>query len=302
MTDFASMSGVDLLEYCGADASKWAAAFCQIMGKNRWRAQDIDEGLMIGWFANAIERSEQVRHPAPAALAARPTDAQLASACMFYRHDFGLLDVTAKKNMMWQAHEWLRAWQKEFESSDGASGCPRECGEADDSAGSGIDRNCDDTMQGSRPAAAVKVPSSETQRSTTPAPNLHQINGPFASPVTSPAGGEMVASDADDFVAQLTARARFLRGQREVKSPELLEKAARIIAATPPAPAPDAVRGKLPLSYIDGLDYCTVKDATGADFALTVQPKLMQAMEAALSRPAEGADVPGNQRDSGVTC
>lgn len=57
---------------------------------------------------------------APLGLASRPTDAQLASACMSYRHDFGLLDATAKKNMMWQAHEWLRAWKKEFEAAEPA--------------------------------------------------------------------------------------------------------------------------------------------------------------------------------------
>ncbi len=40
---------------------------------------------------------------------------------------------------------------------------------------------------------------------------------------------------------------------------------------------------KLPLQYEDGPDYCTVRDAQGRDFALTVQPELMKAMEKALS-------------------
>lgn len=40
--------------------------------------------------------------------------------------------------------------------------------------------------------------------------------------------------------------------------------------------------GNLPLQYADGPDFCTVKDATGGDFALTVQPELMQMMERAL--------------------
>lgn len=40
---------------------------------------------------------------------------------------------------------------------------------------------------------------------------------------------------------------------------------------------------KLPLQYEDGPDFCTVKDAQGRDFALTMQPDLMKAMEKALS-------------------
>ncbi|MGM4891220.1 hypothetical protein [Tardiphaga sp. 839_C3_N1_4] len=56
-----------------------------------------------------------------------------------------------------------------YTSSDGASGCPRKCGEATDSAGSGNDRNCDDTMQGSRPAAVVKVPPSDPSSTATTA-------------------------------------------------------------------------------------------------------------------------------------
>lgn len=46
-------------------------------------------------------------------------------------------------------------------ASCGEGGCPRKCGEANDSAGSGIDRNCEDTTQGDRPAAMVKVPPQE---------------------------------------------------------------------------------------------------------------------------------------------
>ena len=43
-----------------------------------------------------------------------------------------------------------------------------------------------------------------------------------------------------------------------------------------------SLTGNLPLQYTDGPDFCTVKDATGGDFALTVQPELMQMMERAL--------------------
>jgi hypothetical protein len=38
----------------------------------------------------------------------------------------------------------------------------------------------------------------------------------------------------------------------------------------------------LPFEYIDGPDFCTVIDANGDQFALTVQPDLMKRMEQAL--------------------
>lgn len=50
----------------------------------------------------------------------------------------------------------------------------------------------------------------------------------------------------------------------------------------------DELMGNLPLQYFDGPDYCTVKDATGGDFALTVQPELLKEMEAALTASAPG--------------
>jgi hypothetical protein len=52
-------NGSDLLEALGDQGMKWAAAFCQITKKNL----DIDLDLMyvMGWFANAIEHSSDVR-------------------------------------------------------------------------------------------------------------------------------------------------------------------------------------------------------------------------------------------------
>ena len=52
----------------------------------------------------------------------------------------------------------------------------------------------------------------------------------------------------------------------------------------------EELKGNLPLQYADGPDYCTVTDATGGAFALTVQPELMQAMEAALAAAPAVAD------------
>jgi hypothetical protein len=47
-----------------------------------------------------------------------PTAAQIASACLSYRHDFGLLDDEQRKTVKHAAVEWLRAWQKEGAGSD----------------------------------------------------------------------------------------------------------------------------------------------------------------------------------------
>jgi len=52
--------------------------------------------------------------PAPDA-AVKPTDAQVASACLSYRHDFGLLNAEERQKVMFQAREWLHAWQKELD-------------------------------------------------------------------------------------------------------------------------------------------------------------------------------------------
>lgn len=45
----------------------------------------------------------------------KPTDAQVASACMSYRHDFGLLGAEDRQQVMRQARFWLEAWQKELD-------------------------------------------------------------------------------------------------------------------------------------------------------------------------------------------
>ena len=56
--DYSAMTEPQLLNAMGDDASQWAAAFCQIAKRH---GHDLDEGWMIGWFANAIEHSTQVR-------------------------------------------------------------------------------------------------------------------------------------------------------------------------------------------------------------------------------------------------
>lgn len=43
-----------------------------------------------------------------------PTDAQINSACMSFRHDFGLLSDEERARTKFYAREWLRAWLREL--------------------------------------------------------------------------------------------------------------------------------------------------------------------------------------------
>jgi hypothetical protein len=36
------------------DAMVWAVEFVRTLKENNWTIEDIDEGLMVGWFANAM--------------------------------------------------------------------------------------------------------------------------------------------------------------------------------------------------------------------------------------------------------
>lgn len=42
-----------------------------------------------------------------------PTPAQIDSACLSYRHDFGLLSGAERATLRSEALQWLIAWQKE---------------------------------------------------------------------------------------------------------------------------------------------------------------------------------------------
>jgi hypothetical protein len=50
---------VKRIDECGDDAHKWAKLFVETVVKNNIK---IDVGYMIGWFANVIERSNDVRN------------------------------------------------------------------------------------------------------------------------------------------------------------------------------------------------------------------------------------------------
>jgi len=48
--------GVNLLET--TDAMVWAKEFVRTKNRMKWTLDDIDEGLMVGWFANAMAAQE----------------------------------------------------------------------------------------------------------------------------------------------------------------------------------------------------------------------------------------------------
>lgn len=52
-----------------------------------------------------------------AGLDREPTEAEVADACLTYRHDFGLLSVVERTMLASQAKWWLDAWQKAFARS-----------------------------------------------------------------------------------------------------------------------------------------------------------------------------------------
>ena len=79
-----------------------------------WESGSGEWDVSENWAASCI--TEYVRADLaadPAQVRVRPTDAQINSACLSYRHDFGLRDKRDQDNLRFQANEWLIAWQKE---------------------------------------------------------------------------------------------------------------------------------------------------------------------------------------------
>ena len=48
------MSDYDRSIHNNPDAQAWAKFFIDTLAEQSWRIEDIDEALMIGWFANAM--------------------------------------------------------------------------------------------------------------------------------------------------------------------------------------------------------------------------------------------------------
>ena len=47
-----------LVKCQSTNARLWAKSFMDTMDKNNWDLEDIDEGLMISWFATVIETTK----------------------------------------------------------------------------------------------------------------------------------------------------------------------------------------------------------------------------------------------------
>ena len=57
------MTDYDRTIHDSPDASRWAKFFMETLEENSWTMDDIDEGLMIGWFANAMEAMRSHHSP-----------------------------------------------------------------------------------------------------------------------------------------------------------------------------------------------------------------------------------------------
>lgn len=70
-TNYHAMTQSELAEYCGADAGRWAAAFAMLQesfqGADAAHTVFYGEGVMIAWFAAAIEAATDARDRANAA-------------------------------------------------------------------------------------------------------------------------------------------------------------------------------------------------------------------------------------------
>lgn len=72
--------------------------------------EDKRDDIIKGGWNDAPDRreTEYVR----ADVLRNPTDEQVRSACLSYRHDFGLLSPKEQASVEFQAREWLHAWGK----------------------------------------------------------------------------------------------------------------------------------------------------------------------------------------------
>jgi hypothetical protein len=79
------------------------------VGEMRFSA--IIEGMIVPVIEQELPVGSKLYTTPPAAQPAVPlTERDLASACLSYRHDFGLMDETNRGLLMFQAREWARAF------------------------------------------------------------------------------------------------------------------------------------------------------------------------------------------------
>lgn len=110
------------------DARVWVKEWMETLDKHPAELPR-DEGVMIGWFANAIMAGYDT-----ATLRARPnesaeprglpdswdrdlTDAEIVSACFSQDHSYGLLDKGSQAAMRYGCREWWKAIRKELRSN-----------------------------------------------------------------------------------------------------------------------------------------------------------------------------------------
>lgn len=123
--DDCGVKGFDTVKEAKADIARVAKAAAQDQKPVAWEVTDRMGFVLLFRSESATdehiaccggEKRPLYLSPPPAAGWGefKPTQEQVNSACMSYRHDFGLLYPDAKSSLRAQAIEWLRAWQKEF--------------------------------------------------------------------------------------------------------------------------------------------------------------------------------------------
>lgn len=116
----ASIQGEDAVERVATTIRQWTSHSYMQLHAGEMTAQErrtvtaVVEA--IGRQVSAILATGLV--PDEAAIRAEPTDAQINSACLSFRHDYGLLDDHDRERLRFVAVEWLRAWQKEGFGAD----------------------------------------------------------------------------------------------------------------------------------------------------------------------------------------
>ena len=58
ITDEEWLDPEELVKKQSTDAHRWAQSFMSMISKRHFTKEEIDEGLMIAWFANAIETTK----------------------------------------------------------------------------------------------------------------------------------------------------------------------------------------------------------------------------------------------------
>ena len=101
----------EMLNRLGTDAAKWAAEFRQTA--IRLGYSDMDEGWLIGWFANAIERTRAVDRWAreAAEAAATPTHRHVRTGGLYTVLHRGAIEADLKPAVIYRGENgrvWVR--------------------------------------------------------------------------------------------------------------------------------------------------------------------------------------------------